>query len=117
MKKILISLIAVVGLALSGCAASEDTSPNNSSITQVIDVRTSAEYLSGHVAGAINIDVESSGFASEILTLDKAGVYLVYCHSGRRSAIAAGMLNDAGYTVLDGGGIDSMLANGWELGQ
>ncbi len=117
MKKILISVIAVLGLALSGCASSEDTSPSNSKITQVIDVRTPAEYAQGHVAGAINIDVEGSAFASGIAALDKSGVYLVYCHSGRRSAIAAGIMSDSGFTVLDGGGIDSMLSNGWELGQ
>ena len=117
MKKILISTLAVLTLALSGCASSADTSPNNSEITQVIDVRTAAEYASGHVSNAINIDVEDSSFSSNISNLNKSGVYLVYCQSGRRSALAATALTEAGYTVVDGGGIDSMLSNGWELGQ
>ena len=117
MKKILVAVIAVLGLTLAGCASAQDTSPTNSDITQVIDVRTSAEYAAGHVSGSLNIDVETSTFTSDIQSLDKSGVYLVYCHSGRRSALAASAMTDAGFTVLDGGGIDAMLANGWELGQ
>ena len=73
--------------------------------------------MSGHIANSINIDVENSMFSNQISALDPNGVYLVYCHSGRRSAIAAQEMSDMGLTVIDGGGIDSMLSNGWELGQ
>lgn len=118
MKKILIAGFAALTLLLAGCSSnSADTSPNNSEITQVIDVRTADEFAAGHIAGAINIDVESSGFSAGIATLDPDGVYLVYCHSGRRSAIAAQSMTDSGFTVLDGGGIDAMQANGWQIGQ
>ncbi len=116
MKKFLLSALLLAGL-LTGCASETDVSPNNKSITQVIDVRTAEEYASGHVANSVNMDVESTSFLGQISTLDRAGVYLVYCHSGRRSAIAAKTLSDAGFTVIDGGGLDSMLNTGWELGQ
>jgi phage shock protein E len=79
----------------------------------VIDVRTPAEYATGHVAGAIDIDVESTTFDSQIASLDKDAAYLVYCHSGRRSALAAARMAAAGFTdVVDGGGIDGLVAAG-----
>lgn len=118
MKKILAAGFAALTLLLAACSTSTaDTSPNNSEITQVIDVRTPAEYAAGHIAGALNIDVESTMFSTEIASLNPNGVYLVYCHSGRRSAIAAQTMTDAGFTVLDGGGIDAMQSNGWQIGQ
>ena len=49
----------------------------------VIDVRTSAEYAQGHLANAINIDVEAGNFDSEISNLDKKVEYAVYCRSGQ----------------------------------
>ncbi len=72
----------------------------------VIDVRTPDEYAAGHIANAINIDVEGDSFAAGIAELDKAATYAVYCHSGRRSLIAANAMADAGFTSiynLDGG--------------
>ena len=72
----------------------------------VLDVRTAGEFMSGHIENAINIDVESSSFDSEIAKLDKTVEYAVYCHSGRRSGIAADKLAGAGFekiTNLEGG--------------
>ncbi|MEN9711505.1 MAG: hypothetical protein RL441_1497 [Actinomycetota bacterium] len=106
---------AAIALLLTGCS-SEDLSPSNASVDVVVDVRTPGEYAAGHVAGAINIDVESGDFASAIGTLDKSKTYLVYCHSGRRSGIAAEQMRSAGLNVLDGGAIDAMVSRGWSLG-
>ena len=36
----------------------------------IIDVRTPDEYASGHIAGAINIDVNGADFSSQISQLD-----------------------------------------------
>lgn len=109
--------LAAIALVLTGCSSeSADTSPNNKDISVVVDVRTAGEYNAGHVAGAVNIDVESVAFDSAIADLDPSQTYLVYCHSGRRSAIAAQKMSDAGLTVLDGGAFDAMLGNGWTLG-
>ena len=79
----------------------------------VIDVRTPAEYAAGHIAGAQNIDVEAGDFGSKIAGLDKGAKYLVYCHSGRRSAIAADQMASAGFKdIVDGGGMDALVAAG-----
>ena len=75
--------------------------------SRLVDVRTAAEFAEGHIQGAVNIDVESAGFADSIATLDKAASYSVYCRSGRRSAIAVGLMQQAGFTdVTDLGGIE-----------
>ena len=66
----------------------------------VIDVRTLGEYASGHMKSAQNIDVQSASFGSEIAKLDPAGTYFVYCHSGRRSAVATAMMRQNGFTHI-----------------
>jgi len=79
----------------------------------VIDVRTPAEYAAGHIAGAQNIDVEAADFGSRIASLDTKAQYLVYCHSGRRSGIAATQMAAAGFTnVVDGGAMTDLVAAG-----
>lgn len=79
----------------------------------VIDVRTAAEFDSGHVEGAVNIDVEGGAFSAGIAELDPSATYVVYCQSGRRSALAATAMIDAGFTaVYDMGGIQDWLAAG-----
>jgi rhodanese-related sulfurtransferase len=82
----------------------------------IIDVRTPDEFAAGHLANATNIDVEAGSFADEIAALDPAKTYAVYCHSGRRSAIAAQLMADAGFTTIyDLGGVVDLQAAGIEL--
>lgn len=79
----------------------------------VIDVRTAEEYASGHIEGAVNYDIEGGQFSSLIEPLDRSKPYMVYCHSGRRSAIAADAMVAAGFTeVYDLGGIADWMAAG-----
>lgn len=72
----------------------------------ILDVRTQEEYDESHIEGAILIpDYEISEKAVELLT-DKDAVILVYCRSGRRSALAAKALSELGYSqIYDFGGI------------
>lgn len=72
----------------------------------ILDVRTQEEYEEGHIEGAILIpDYEIKTKADEVLT-DKNATILVYCRSGRRSALAAKTMSDLGYTsIYDFGGI------------
>lgn len=80
---------------------------NNNPEIILIDVRTIAEYNSGHIEGAINYPVENISSKSS-LAWDKDKTLIVYCRSGSRSATAAKRLNDLGYElVLDGGGVNS----------
>lgn len=55
----------------------------------IIDVRTPEEYAEGHIQGALNINVKSEAFVTEIENLSKSDTLLVYCRSGRRSLYAA----------------------------
>lgn len=79
----------------------------------VIDVRTPEEFAAGHVVGALNINVEAPDFADRIASLDKAAPYLVYCRTGRRSAIAVETMKGAGFTdLVDAKGLAELMAAG-----
>jgi len=79
----------------------------------VIDVRTPAEFANGHIDGAVNLDLEGGGFSAGIAALDHGTPYLVYCQSGRRSAIAAATMVAAGFTqVYDMGGLTAWQSAG-----
>ena len=66
----------------------------------VLDVRTAAEYAAGHVPGARNVSHDE--LASRLGELDalRDKDVVLYCHSGRRSALAADVLRKAGFTRL-----------------
>lgn len=71
----------------------------------ILDVREQSEYEEGHIAGAILIPYTEIKNRKEELP-DKDQLILIYCRSGRRSAIAAASLIEMGYTnVKDFGGI------------
>ncbi|MFM6977977.1 MAG: rhodanese-like domain-containing protein [Micrococcales bacterium] len=104
--KILLGMVASIGLliGLTGCASQ---SVDMAKVTSVIDVRTAGEYAQGHLQGAVNIDVEANDFSDRVAQLDKAGTYLVYCHSGRRAGIATDNMHAMGFTdVTNIGGIN-----------
>jgi phage shock protein E len=67
----------------------------------LLDVRTPAEFASGHVAGATNIPVQE--LPARLGELRDAPRVVVYCRSGARSAAAAQMLRSRGHDVLDVG--------------
>ena len=73
----------------------------------VIDVRTREEFAGGRIPGALLLpyDEIDAKRASRIIPA-KDSTVIVYCRSGRRSAIAAETLASLGYTsVWDLGGI------------
>ena len=76
----------------------------------VLDVRMQQEYDAGHIANAVFLPlplIEAGDAAVAKALPDKDIEILVYCRSGRRSAIAANALINMGYTnVLDFGGIN-----------
>lgn len=72
----------------------------------LLDVREEDEFAEGHLEGAILIPYESIEERAEEELPDKQQTILVYCRSGRRSAIAAESLANLGYEdVRDFGGI------------
>lgn len=66
----------------------------------VLDVRTAEEFAAGHVPGARNVshDVLAGRLGELAASRDKDVV--IYCRSGRRSALAADVLRKAGFTQL-----------------
>ncbi|MDD3415053.1 MAG: rhodanese-like domain-containing protein [Lachnospiraceae bacterium] len=72
----------------------------------ILDVRTNEEYLEGHIENATLLPYDTIPQQAEITLPDTSSTILVYCRSGRRSAIAAQSLVDLGYSnVYDFGGI------------
>lgn len=117
---------ALAGLGLSGCgesATDSSTSSGASSVADVgpeegvavlggaealvanagspdltiLDVRTPAEFAQGHLPGAVNLDLNGSGFSDGIAALDKSKTYFVYCQTSNRSGTATQMMADAGF--------------------
>lgn len=66
----------------------------------ILDVRTPAEFDSGTVPGAINIDFKDAGFESEVNTLDKNKTVYMFCQGGVRSSKAAAKMEMLGFTKI-----------------
>jgi rhodanese-related sulfurtransferase len=122
-NRILSAAMAVLAiLAVTACSSPGTTAvravPADEAVAMldgrtVIDVRTPAETADGTVAGAVNIDFQAPDFRERVAELDRAGSYLVYCRSGNRSAQAAAVMADLGFTdVVDGGGFGALVAAG-----
>lgn len=67
----------------------------------VVDVRSRAEFSAGHVPGAINLPHDSLTGSEPVLKEWKQKPVVVYCRSGRRSALAASILERQGFTQLE----------------
>jgi rhodanese-related sulfurtransferase len=79
---------------------------NDKAAVQLVDVRTQEEYTVSHLKDAQNICVTNSDFEEKVKTLDKNKPVYVYCAVGGRSATAAKILSDMGFTEvydLEGG--------------
>lgn len=111
MRKIVLCLSLIFTVALAACqqkpAAETAAATENVKVAQaaellktgpqVLDVRTPAEFASGHLQGAQNIDIYDPSFRQNLSSLDKNQPVLVYCKSGGRSAEAAGILKELGF--------------------
>ena len=120
MKKVLFLLIAVILLTACGQTEENDREAVYMNITAeearqimdseegyvILDVRTQEEYDQGHIPGAILIPNTEIEARAEQELPDKDQLILVYCRSGRRSKLAAGILVSLGYTdIREFGGI------------
>ena len=120
-KILTIILLGIAIITFGGCSSKEDTASSsyekitskeakemmdgNSDII-ILDVRSEEEFNTGHIEGALLIpDNQITEKAEDTLT-EKSATILVYCRSGRRSALAAKDLSELGYSnVYDFGGI------------
>ncbi len=72
----------------------------------VVDVRTSAEFRDGHIAGAINIPHDEIANRWSALNAPVDDEVIVYCGTGRRAGLAQQALETLGYMrtrTLEGG--------------
>ena len=65
---------------------------------QLLDVRFPEEYAENRIPGAKLIPLND--LSSRLKELNKKQPYIVYCHSGPRSAVAALILNENKYEAL-----------------
>ena len=121
MKRPLALLLALLGIH-TACSRTnyENTDPDgfsdllNRHNAVILDVRTPEEYAQGHIDGALNINVSDDGFLTAAnAQLPPQATIAVYCRSGKRSAHAARLLADNGYSVVNlVGGIIAWTGNG-----
>jgi phage shock protein E len=79
----------------------------------LVDVRTPAEYASGHLEGSLNVDWTGSNYEAEFDKLPKDQPLLLYCRSGGRSGQALEYLKTKGYQVQHLiGGIGAWMSAG-----
>jgi rhodanese-related sulfurtransferase len=73
----------------------------------ILDVRSAAEFNSGHIKGAVNIPLDKlSGNMKKIQGWKKP--VITCCLSGTRSGMATGILRKNGVEVYNGGGWSSL---------
>lgn len=134
MKKISITILILLSLGVAACSkanVNDSTSGNITSTTKVeasnpttitpedakkrldsekgiilLDVREPDEYAVGHIKNSILFPLGTIESEAPTKLTDKNATIFVYCHSGRRSALAAATLVKLGYTkIFDLGGI------------
>ena len=120
-KMIVMSILSLAMSSLLGCSSGSDSAdqanqaaPESASArahrmveegATLVDVRSPAEYNSGHIDGAINIPLQVVGQRMSEIPTDHEVV--VYCLSGARSGAAMRQLQANGYTVHNLGGISA----------
>jgi len=66
---------------------------------QLVDVRTVKEFNEHYIEGAENI-VYDDNFEQKLDKLDKDKPIIIYCRSGRRTAISADIMEEQGFTKI-----------------
>lgn len=112
MKKLIsIVVIAVTLVAVNACNQTKasgieqitvdqmsDALKNDS--IQLLDVRTTDEYIESHLENAHNICVTDDDFKEKAANLNRDEPVYVYCKKGGRSAKAAKILQEMGFTKI-----------------
>lgn len=90
-------LVLLFLLRRSGQISVKDAQTHLKSGALVIDVRTSTEFSSGHLPGAINLPLDEIETSLPRRVPDKNKVLLLHCQSGTRSGVAKKKLVALGY--------------------
>ena len=83
----------------------------------ILDVRTPGEFAAGHLENAVNLDVNSGTFATDVALMNAGHAYLVYCAAGGRSAQAVNTMEGLGFLELYDmlGGITAWIGAGYTV--
>jgi len=94
--------VACVGAIalLSSCGNNEEATTMDYATAIIIDVRATDEFAAGHLEGAVNYNVEDGTLEQALPSLDPNANYVVYCRSGRRSAVAVDLMKEKGFTQI-----------------
>ncbi|HXU26869.1 MAG TPA: thioredoxin domain-containing protein [Bacteroidia bacterium] len=116
-KKITLAALLIVGISVTSCQSqTKGNSSKQINITiavdefdkklsetkdvQLVDVRTPEEYQEGHLKNALNYNINGDDFNSQLSKLDKTKPVMVYCLGGGRSAEAAKIMEEKGFTEV-----------------
>ena len=122
----MIFFVCAFSLGLWACAGKQKVEYKNLSSAQfeeliknenvqLLDVRTLAEHMEGHIPGSLNINIQDKDFSSCVDDLlDNKKEVAVYCRSGRRSRTAADILVKKGFKVYN---LDKGILNWMEEGR
>jgi len=111
MTKYLSIILATVIFLFNSCTNGQSAPSDNPSVSAaefskkiaefpgapIIDVRTPGEFSQGHIKNAVNYDISTNEFASQIASLDKSKPVLIYCLSGSRSTYAVSYMKSQGF--------------------
>ncbi|MGB2839100.1 MAG: rhodanese-like domain-containing protein [Actinomycetes bacterium] len=116
--------LVIAAALLTGCSTGSDAVTDvdvaeaqqivDEGTAVILDVRTPEEFAAGHLPGAININVESSDFETQVTSLDESAETLVYCRTDNRSGVATDQMAELGFTDVSDlqGGIEAWAAAG-----
>ena len=124
--------IVLIGVFASSCQSKSENPINNvvvdaarDLITKdetviVLDVRTPNEYVTGHIEGALNINITETDFSERVSKLDRDKTYIVHCSANvenGRSAKSLEIMSSFGFEKLLNmeGGIVAWEQNGHPL--
>ena len=101
--------VTVVTLFMISCKDRSSQKLDLPSDAFLVDVRTSKEFESGSVPGAVNIPLDQVESSLEVFS-GKENI-VVFCRSGNRSGKAKKILESAGIlNVINGGGWKEVLS-------
>ncbi|MCH8193011.1 MAG: rhodanese-like domain-containing protein [Planctomycetes bacterium] len=105
-------MLTALVLTMAGCSSddpTESTAPTTPEQAEtlaqiIIDVRSAAEFDTGHIEGAVNIPHDEIGTRIAEVTKDKDQAIVLYCRSGGRAGIALAAVQELGYTQVENAG-------------
>ncbi len=98
---------SLVALVLAGCtgerhvvATASPPAPGHLRNAVIVDVRTPAEFATGHATAAVNVPMGELEERIAQVVPDKTSPVTVYCQTGGRSAAAKTVLQRLGYSEV-----------------